>query len=86
MVCSCYITNTDLYNPDVNAVLSFMHGIYRNGCLSSGPCEARSAFYSIATIKGCTKLSAPWTFIKHIVINLPKRVRQGIIRLALPKS
>ena len=37
--------------------LSFMHGIYINGCLYSGLCAARSALSSIVTINGYTKLS-----------------------------
>ena len=49
--------NTDPYTPDVNTVLSFMHGMYINGCLYSGLCAARSALSSIVTIKGYTKLS-----------------------------
>ena len=49
--------NTDPYTPDVNTLLSFMHGIYKNGCLCSRLCAACSALSSILTIKGYTKLS-----------------------------
>ena len=49
--------NTDSFTPDVNAVLSFMHGMHINVCLYSGLCAARSALSSIVTIKDYTKLS-----------------------------
>ena len=49
--------NTDSCTPDVNTVLSFMHGMYINVCLYSGLCVARSALSSIVTIKDYTKLS-----------------------------
>ena len=49
--------NEDLYSPDVNTVLTFMHGIYLNGCLYSGLCTARSAITSVVTIRGYLKLS-----------------------------
>ena len=49
--------STVTYTPDVNTVLSFMHGMYINGCLYSGLCAARSAFSSIVTIKVYTELS-----------------------------
>ena len=49
--------NEDPYSPDVNTVLTFMHGMYLNGFLYSGLCAARSAFSSIVTIRGYLKLS-----------------------------
>ena len=55
--------NTDPYTPDVNTVLSFMHGMYINGCLYSGLCAARSALSSIVTIKGYTKLSEQFFYL-----------------------
>ena len=48
------LRNTD---PDVNTVLSFMHGMYINGCLCSGLGAVHSALSSIVTIKSYTKLS-----------------------------
>ena len=49
--------NTDSCTPNVNKVLSFMHGMITYGCLYSGHCAVRSALSSIATFKGYTKLS-----------------------------
>ena len=51
------LRNMDSYTPDVNTVLSIMHGMYINGCLYSSLCAARSALSSIVTIEGYTKLS-----------------------------
>ena len=42
--------NEDPYSPDVNTVLTFMHGMYLNGCLYS-------ALSSVVTIRGCLKFS-----------------------------
>ena len=44
------------YYPDVNTVLTFMHGMYLNVCLYSGLCAARSALSSVVTIRGYLKL------------------------------
>ena len=49
--------NTDPCTPDKNTVLSFIHGMSVNGCLSSGLCAECSALSSIVMIKGYTKLS-----------------------------
>ena len=49
--------NTDPCTPDLNTVLSFMHGMHINGCLYNGVCAARSALSSIVTIKGYSKQS-----------------------------
>ena len=49
--------NTYPGTPDLNTVLSFMHGMCINGCLYSGLCAARSALSSIVMIKGYAKLS-----------------------------
>ena len=49
--------NEDPYSPDVNTVLTFMHGMYLNGCLYSGLCTGRSALSSVVTIRGYLKLS-----------------------------
>ena len=57
MVCLATSTNTDPCTSDVNTVISFMHGMYINGCLYSGLCAARSALSSIVTMKGYTKMS-----------------------------
>ena len=51
------LRNEDLYSPDVDTVLTFMHGMYLNGCLCGGLCTARSALSSAATIRGYLKLS-----------------------------
>ena len=47
----------DPCTPDVNKMLSFMHGMYVNGCLYTGLCAALSALPTIVTIKGYKKLS-----------------------------
>ena len=49
--------NENPYSPDVTAVLAFLHGMYRNSCLYSGLCAARSALSSSITAKGYLKLS-----------------------------
>ena len=49
--------NENPYSPEVTAVLAFLHGMYRYGCLYSGLCAARSALSSSITIKGYLKLS-----------------------------
>ena len=49
--------NESPYSPDVTAVLAFLHGMYRSGCLYSGLCAARSALSSLITIKDYLKLS-----------------------------
>ena len=49
--------NENPYSPDVTAVLAFLHGMYRYGCLYSGLCAARSALSSSITAKGYLKLS-----------------------------
>ena len=49
--------NENPYSPDVTAVLAFLYSMYRNGCLYSGLCAARSALSSSITIKGYLKLS-----------------------------
>ena len=49
--------NENPYFPDVIARLAFLHGMYHNGCLYSGLCAARSAFYNSITIKGYLNLS-----------------------------
>ena len=43
--------------PDINTVLTFMHGMYLNGCLYSGLCAVRSGLSSVVTIRGYLKLS-----------------------------
>ena len=59
--------NTDSYTPDENNLLSFMHGMYKNVLLYSGPCAARSSFSSITTIKHYTKLSGTLlSFISYL--------------------
>ena len=49
--------NENPYSPEVTAVLAFLHGMYRYGCLYSGLCAARSALSSSITAKGYLKLS-----------------------------
>ena len=51
-------------SPDVIPVLTFLHGMYHNGCLYSGLCAARSALSSLITIKGYLKLSDHPLFFK----------------------
>ena len=51
------LRNEDPYSPDVNTVLTFMHGMYLNGCFYSGLCAALSALSSVVTIRGYLKLS-----------------------------
>ena len=55
--------NEDPYSPDVNTVLTFMHGMYLNGCFYSGLCAARSALSSVVTIRGYLKLS------EHLLVS-----------------
>ena len=50
-------SNEDPYSPDVNTVLTFMHGMYLSGCLYSGLCAACSALSSVVTFRGYLKLS-----------------------------
>ena len=45
--------NEDPYSPDVNTVLTFMHGMYLYGCLYSGLCAA----HRVVTIRRYLKLS-----------------------------
>ena len=64
--------NTDACTPDVNTVLSFMPGIYINGCLCSGLSAARSTLSSAVTIKGSTKLSEH-SFISRCLKGIDNR-------------
>ena len=49
--------NEDPYCPDVNTVLTFIHGIYRNRCLYSGLCAVHSALSRVVTVWGYLKMS-----------------------------
>ena len=62
----------DACTPDINTVLSFMHGMYINGCLYSGLCAAHGALSSIVTIKGYTKL-LEHPFISHYLKGIYNR-------------
>ena len=56
----CLSRNSDACTtPDANSVqmLSFMHGVYINGCLYAGLCAALSAASIIVTIKDYPKFS-----------------------------
>ena len=54
-----YVTlqNLDPCTPDVNTVMSFMHGMYTNAKLYGGFCVAHSALSSVIKIKSYAKLS-----------------------------
>ena len=54
---------------NIQNVLKFLHGIYRDGCLYSGSFAARSALASVVTIRGFVKLSdhpLPVRYLKGI--------------------
>ena len=54
----CIQRNENPYIADVRSVLIFLHGMYKNGCLYSGICAARSALSSVVQVEGCEKLSS----------------------------
>ena len=58
--------NETPYSPDVTAVLAFLHGMYRNGCLYRGLCAARCALSSSITIKCYLKLSDQPLVSRHL--------------------
>ena len=78
----CVQRNGCPFSTNVNSVLIFLHGIYKNGCLYSGICVARNTLSSTVMIPGYDRLSSqPFVsgFVKGIFNKRPSFPRYGNI-------
>ena len=54
--CYALSRNENPYITNINSVLKFLHGMYKDSCLYTSLCAARNALTSVVTIKVLARL------------------------------
>ena len=64
--CYALSRNENPYITNINSVLKFLHGMYKDSCLYTSLCAARNALTSVVTIKVLARLSDHPLIVRYL--------------------